>query len=49
MATKVVHNTSPSLAMNNKAGQAYQIIEQLDLNNYEYISFTGLLYDDPKN
>ena len=48
MATKVVHNTSPSLAMNNKAGQAHQMIEQLDPTNYEYIPLTGLLYNDTK-
>lgn len=48
MATKVVHNTSPSLAMNSKAEQAHQIIEQLVLSNYEYIPLTGLLYNDTK-
>ena len=48
MATKVVHNTPPSLPMNSKAGQAHQIIEQLVLSNYEYIPLTGLLYNDTK-
>lgn len=43
MATKVVHNTPPSLPMNNKVGQAHQIIEQLVLSNYEYIPLTGVL------